>query len=358
MACMLVLGVFTWVTPQQAFAVGTASSTDIDNLATINYQVGGVVQAPIESSEAGNDIPGAGNGTPTNFIVDNMVDLTVAELGFVQVAPAGTGYALAFTVTNTGNTTQDYVLASSAVAGDDFDMIPATLIVVVESGLNGGYQPLEDTATFIDELGDDDTATVYIVSDAPNTATDGQIARYALTATTHDGGAAGQGAQTAHNNADAWAAATLQVVFADGAGSDDGARDGAHSAREYYEVVATTLSVEKNVNIISDPLNGAANPKAIPGAIMEYTFTVTNSGANPATTVVLTDSIPANTDFVDGTETTTNGTFDYSNGAWGYSPSGSGPNNSDPNVTDISVTIANIAGGGSSETITFQVEIE
>ena len=48
--------------------------------------------------------------------------------------------------------------------------------------------------------------------------------------------------------------------------------------------------------VISDPQNGGTNPKAIPGAIVEYTLLITNAGgAIDNNTVVVTDAIPANT---------------------------------------------------------------
>jgi uncharacterized repeat protein (TIGR01451 family) len=51
------------------------------------------------------------------------------------------------------------------------------------------------------------------------------------------------------------------------------------------------------VGLISDPVNGATLPKAIPGAVVSYTIQVTNSGAGTAqnNTTVIDDPIPANT---------------------------------------------------------------
>jgi uncharacterized repeat protein (TIGR01451 family) len=45
------------------------------------------------------------------------------------------------------------------------------------------------------------------------------------------------------------------------------------------------------------------NPKPIPGATVQYTITLTNSGAAPANAVVIGDTIPANTRFVCGSMT-------------------------------------------------------
>ena len=58
-----------------------------------------------------------------------------------------------------------------------------------------------------------------------------------------------------------------------------------------------SMSVLKSVLIFSDPINIATNPKAIPGAVMTYSITASNSGAGAVDdgTTVITDPIPANT---------------------------------------------------------------
>lgn len=58
---------------------------------------------------------------------------------------------------------------------------------------------------------------------------------------------------------------------------------------------SATLSVTKTSSVISDPANGTTNPKAIPGALIEYLITVSNTGsvAPDAGTVIVTDDGPA-----------------------------------------------------------------
>ena len=57
----------------------------------------------------------------------------------------------------------------------------------------------------------------------------------------------------------------------------------------------TRLSVTKVSSLISDPVNGTNNPKAIPGALVEYLITVANTGtsATDADSVVVWDQGPA-----------------------------------------------------------------
>ncbi|MEZ5679814.1 MAG: proprotein convertase P-domain-containing protein [Erythrobacter sp.] len=56
------------------------------------------------------------------------------------------------------------------------------------------------------------------------------------------------------------------------------------------------LAVTKISSVLSDPVNGTTNPKAIPGALIDYLITVSNSGvsATNAGSVVISDAGPAN----------------------------------------------------------------
>ena len=56
-----------------------------------------------------------------------------------------------------------------------------------------------------------------------------------------------------------------------------------------------SLSVTKVSSIVADPINGSVNPKAIPGATVEYLITLSNTGTDAADTdtVVITDDGPS-----------------------------------------------------------------
>lgn len=62
-----------------------------------------------------------------------------------------------------------------------------------------------------------------------------------------------------------------------------------------------TLSVTKLSSILSDPVNATTNPKAIPGALVNYCILVTNPGSATATSIVATDVIPSDLTFIPGT---------------------------------------------------------
>ena len=72
-------------------------------------------------------------------------------------------------------------------------------------------------------------------------------------------------------------------------------------------------TVLKTVQIISDPVNGTTNPKAIPGAILEYSITVTNSGdgSSDEDTIKISDTLDPNATFFAG---------DFGSGAPANSP--------------------------------------
>ena len=97
-------------------AAGTASGTSINNLSTLNYSVGGVA-ATCHWLVAHRQYVGRGHAT--TFVVDNRVNVTVTttDATFVSVVPGATAQVTTFSVTNTGNTVQDFALAS-AQAGE------------------------------------------------------------------------------------------------------------------------------------------------------------------------------------------------------------------------------------------------
>lgn len=70
------------------------------------------------------------------------------------------------------------------------------------------------------------------------------------------------------------------------------------------------LTVSKTSQLVSDPSNGTINPKAIPGAVVRYSITVTNTGTLPvdASTIFIDDPLPATLNYDGSTAVTfTNG---------------------------------------------------
>ena len=302
---MLLAGATAILAPRAALAL-TPACTGINNQASVSFDVGGVPQA-------------AQNSNVSSFDVGIKVDLAVAAVDGANVTAypgqglSGTGAVLTFTVTNNGNLPQDYSLsaldkaittASPFSGSDTFDA--GIFAVYVEDTTNGGYQPLEDTATSISGLAPGASATVYIVTTIPAAQVSGDIDVFALNVQTRwaTGGAAITAADHNSTKADAPGSGvctgkTVDVVLGDAAGAagdGDNAQDGAGSARDAYQVTAVTFNIQKSSTVISDPINGSAPYKPIPGAVIEYTIRVTyQAGASNVTSVSISDTVPANT---------------------------------------------------------------
>jgi len=293
MMCTLFVGVVVMLMPQAALAAGTASDTDITNQATVSFDVGGSAQTPISSNT-------------TTFKVDNKIDLVVAEVssGYTDVNPNTTNQVLTFTVQNDGNTTQDFALSAAAGVDpfggtDNFDA--SNVRVFVESGANAGYLAGEDTATYIDELASyvnpGDEVTVYVVADIPIGQSSGDIAAHTLTATARAGGGVGSLGAVLTETAGADTPSAVDIVFADGTGDTDGARDASYSDTDAYRVLSAQLTITKASTVIRDPFNLDTNPKHIPGAYIQYVVTISNAagaGAS-ATLTTITDTLDNNT---------------------------------------------------------------
>jgi uncharacterized repeat protein (TIGR01451 family) len=272
-----------------AFAAGTASGTDITNNVSVAYNVGGVAQTAETDSDT--------------FTVDRKIDLTVAEVGTIttSVSPGQTDAVTTFTVTNTSNATLDFGLSAAQLAGgtaahggtDNFDF--TGLAIFVDSNGNGTYESGTDTATFIDELAADTSATVFVIGDIPGTRVTGDVAGVNLTAQAKESGAASTEGAVVTETTGANTAG-VDTVFADGDGpGTETANDGQHSAGDDYTVDAADISVTKTSSVLWDPVNGSTNAKAIPGAVVEYCIAVANApGSATATGVAISDTIPAN----------------------------------------------------------------
>jgi uncharacterized repeat protein (TIGR01451 family) len=140
------------------------------------------------------------------------------------------------------------------------------------------------------------------------------------------------------------------------------------------------LRVTKAVDVLSDPIHGAINPFQIPGSLQRYRVTVTNTGVGSvdASTLVISDLVPANAElfvasgggdpvqFVDGA-TPSGLTFDYAahvtysnqpGGAppYSYVPTANG-NGVDPDVTALRIAPSGaMPGAAGANEPSFSVE--
>lgn len=282
---------------------GTLAGTQVSNTAQASFTVNGTAQTATSNT--------------SSFVVDRKVNLTVtaAQAGSTQVNLGQSGAVTTFRVTNNTNGTQDFLLAATQVVPAGIltganNFVLANLKIYVDANGNGVYDPGVDTATWIDELAPDASATVFVVGDVPGQQ-NADRAFVGLDVTAAAGGAAGtQGLALVPTdlnllNTDT----TIDVVFADddndGALGYDLPRNGQGWAYAAYQVGvhAVNLSVVKSATVISDGIS-TVFPKALPGAVVEYCLTVTNATLlTPASNVVLSDVIPAHTSYVPGSIT-------------------------------------------------------
>lgn len=323
--------------PPFAHAAGTASGTAIVNQVSVACEVSGIPLPPITAS--------------TSFLVDRKINLAVTAVNasYVSSAAGATAQPLAFLVTNTGNDVQDFALGAVHSADpyggtDNFDA--ANVQVFVESGATAGYQPAQDTATYIDELAADTGRTVYIVSDIPAGRADGDISALALTATARAGGGAGAPGAALTETAGADTPGVVDTVFADPAGDTDVVRDAAHSDTSAYRVTSVNVSLVKSA-VVSDPFGGG-RPQT--GATIRYTVSATVSGAGTATAVTVTDPIPANTTYRSGTLRLNGAPLsdaaDADSGDVGFTAPGA-----------LTVRLGDLTSASPAQTVTFEVTI-
>ncbi|WP_285713773.1 hypothetical protein [Erythrobacter oryzae] len=287
-----------------ALAAGTSAGTTITNSVTVNYNVGGNAQNAVVAQDS--------------FTVDQRVNVNVTAIASpVTVSPNQTNRVLAFDVTNLGNATADLALTTALRAGTAANI--SNIRIFRDTNGNRSLDANELTAgpiTYLDEVAADATVAVLVVSDIGINAVNGNFFDVALTAAAHTSGTAGTLGTRILATTGANQVNVVDTVLFDGAGVSDAANDGAFSAEGRYTVSGAVLTVAKTSRVVSDPVNLTNNPKAIPGATIEYCITVANAaGAATATGVNLLDDLPADVQysagfgiFINGNATCASGT--------------------------------------------------
>ena len=301
MAVVAVAALGSWM---GANAQNTLAGTTIANRASVNYSVGGLAQAPIESSPTGNTTPGAGAGANTSFLVDNMINLSVSELSgsATVVTPGMVGQVLAFTVANSGNAPEGYQLTLSEEIGtllfgnnDNAQFGLGNLAIRVDEDPSGGNGTGNDaydgteSATAINVLNPGQSITVFVLATPTVTLTliNGNYTNINLQARAAAPGTNGgtlEVASPAGNLPN-----VVEIMFV------DGGNDATENASDQFAVVSAGLRITKAETILSDPF-GTAIPRALPGSNVEYVITIENTSLTTAASgVSLSDPIPANT---------------------------------------------------------------
>jgi uncharacterized repeat protein (TIGR01451 family) len=225
-----------------ACAQGTAAGTVIQNMATVNF------------SNAG------GQAQPA--VTSNVAAVTVSRVAAVQAAPAsgaGVGQAAevvyyAVTVTNQGNAADTFSLAASSASSPAW-----TTAVYKDDGAGGGtandgVRQLGETnlASTTGSLAADAAFKCFVAVTVPAGAARGAVDTTTMTATSQFDGT---------KRASASFATTVK---------------------------AADMTISKTVD----------KAQAAPGDTIRYTITYTNGGSANATSVVVSDTIPAAVDYV------------------------------------------------------------
>jgi len=272
--------------PQQSSAAGTVSGTAIGNAATVQYSVGGVGQTPYTA--------------PTNtFLVDTKVIFNVSKVDGapVGVVPGSTAQVQRFNLRNDSNAQINFRVAGTNLVSTStitFGLTPYTdnqdvsaFTVCIDTNANFVCDGTEAALGLVNA---DTTISVIIQGDIPLGATSDQILGTLLTATAVDG----SNVPLAESGADNPAA--VDIVLANGAGTDNLARSGTFTDRNAYRINAAIVSVTKTAQAIWDPYNMNTIPKAIPGALVRYTVQISNNAAATAsaTLTTITDALSTN----------------------------------------------------------------
>jgi len=302
------------VSSAPAMAAGTTQGTTITNTVTVDYQVGGVTQNTASASDT--------------FTVDRRVNVTVTNIGpATSVSPGQQNAVLAFDVTNPSNGAVDLNLSTALTTGTAANI--ANYRIFRDTNGNSTYDAADTLVTYLDEVAADATVRVFVVSNIGLNAANGNAFNVTLTARAHSAGTAATLGAVLNATTGANGVSTVDNVLFDGAGATDAANDGAFSATGIYNVTGALLTVLKSSRVVSDPVNGTTNPKAIPGATVEYCITVANaSGAATAAAINLTDDLPTTVTysaafgtFINGNATcatgTAGGTFTAGGGTGG-----------------------------------------
>jgi uncharacterized repeat protein (TIGR01451 family) len=325
------------MTSAPALAQGTSAGSTIRNEVTVTYNVNGIAQ----NAETASD----------EFTVDQRVNVNVTFVGSATtVSPGQADAVLAFDVTNLSNSTVDFDLGTALRNGTAGNI--SNFRIYRDDGDNV-FDAGDTLVTFLDEVAEDATVRVFVIADIGINAVNADTFDVTLTANAHAAGTAGSlGTELVESAANT---SGIDTVLFDGQGDTDALRDGAFSDTGTYTVAGAVVTVAKSSRVVSDPVNGTSNPKAIPGATVEYCITVANAAgaAASATDVAVSDDLPfdvtfvANSIFVNGDATCANGT------AGGTFSTGTGPGGEDQVRGDLDDVAA-----GQTRSLYFQVVID
>lgn len=334
---------------QQALAEGTRAGTVVENTASVDYQVNAIDQTAVSSNTV-------------SFQVDRRVDFvwTLASTPDLEpVTPGGSDYFVDFVLTNTSNSDLDFdlVLAQTAngvlidnTGNDDADLATVDYAISGNTVAGGDPDPVRGVNTgIIDDLPADAAIRVRVYGDAALTMLDGEVAGVELTATAFEPGTAGLGAALTYGGPNTDAVENVDV--------DDLA--GVRIAIDGFIVEAAALAATKAYSVVSDPLNSGL---VVPGAVVEYTITIVNSGGTAASNVSVTDTLDGDVTFLGGQYAGNDIEIDNGGVVTQCSADAAGADTDGCSLDGVSLVVGNANGpisiaAGATLVVSFQVEI-
>jgi hypothetical protein len=253
----------------------------ITNTANLSYSVAGGTSVDTTAT--------------AEFNVDRLVKFNLTAANTTANAEVGEDTTIGFTLTNNSNAPMDYSLPTlddvtyfidangdGVLDAGETTVVPATISLAQDDGNNG-------TSTHVYN---------YIAVYSPEVGVDGETIEVLFSATAIENDAALGTPGTVivpTPAATAWDEDVVQTVAE------------SNTAGEFiitqpepvtFTYVGANIALAKVVEVVSDPVSLSANapsgytPKAIPGAVLKYTLTVTNSGAKDAD-LTLSDVMPS-----------------------------------------------------------------
>ncbi len=333
------IALFVGVTNTVHAVALTPTGTTVTNTATVNFKVSGVTQDAATGSDS--------------FTVDTRVDLNITKNTDDNAFPNQAEQAIKFTVTNDGNDTFDYQMSIVEDAGNPQAL--AAVAIFQDDGTTAGTfddssAGSPDTAlpsNIVENLAPGSSVVLYIVSTMPLTAADAEtyVVHLKGVAMTSAGGVL-----TEDSDGDT-AGGAAEIVFADAAGTAPGDTtwDKTHSDSGTYTILGASLTVTKTSAITTD---GAGGTYHIPGATVEYTIDISNTGSQDATNVVFTDTVPSDLSYIANSITL---------GGVAQTDAADSPGTDETTYTSgtklITINLGTITAAGSASQIKFQATI-
>jgi len=263
----------------QAHAAGTLFDTLVDNSFTLDYTQDGAALPTLTNS-----------GAPVSFNVDRLVDLTVTNMGAVDVAPGAQNQTMLFSVLNTGNRDEQYDLSFEVGTGGDFTPVFTGASTYIDDG-DGIFEPNGDDVSLgdyriggtTDALAPDAKLWVAAQYDIPEGQEAGTASEVIMIAQTYEAPVASQNGTTLKSGD---SGVGIDGRYADGSGTAlEDMGDGAHSAQGTFNMTGPAITAATDVVVFDEDnancsdFNGRGNGGLfIPGACIEYNYTFTHNG--------------------------------------------------------------------------------